>query len=385
VIDDNRIMMCLAGLSYRGFWRMGWGEAHVRAIASGISQGLEELGLTYWQIVWGPACFRPPLGWFDDQVMLVMHDGHSAPERYAVVIRGTNPISLSDWIFGDLLADPPVPWPFDRTAHLTPSTALGLAVLLVQGAEAQSALSRVRLLLDGASLEKAEARARDLHATIRSVKMHRSGFAPIISLLSRLKRRGNAGAWIAKALRNEIRTSARMAGAHKDLIGYLREAVRSSSGNIEVIVTGHSKGGALAAALTAWLGQTRADGPEQERWDPDRRASLRCFAFAGPTAGDDSFNNLLLRSLNAGDFRRIWNRFDIVPHAFGWNDLEEIRTMYDAELIAPLVEALRESVRNDGYSQVGPGLPLPDDPKSPSSKLSLLKAVDNHMEAYLRT
>jgi hypothetical protein len=175
-----------------------------------------------------------------------------------------------------------------------------------------------------------------------------------------------------------------MVGAHKDLIGYLREAVRTASGNIEITVTGHSKGGALAAALAGWLGQTRADGPEEGGWDPDRRARLRCFTFAGPTAGDDSFNNLLLRSLNASDFRRIWNRFDIVPHAFGWNDLEEIRTVYDADLIAPLLEALRESVRNDAYSQVGPGLPFPDDSKPPSPKLSLLKAVDNHMENYLR-
>jgi hypothetical protein len=384
VIDDDRIMMCLAGLSYRGFWRMGWGDVHVRAITSGISLGLESLGLTSWQIVWGPACFRPPLGWFDDQVVVVMHDGHSNPERYAVVIRGTNPISLSDWLFGDLLADPPVPWPFDRTAHLTPSTALGLAVLLAQGAKPDSALARVRLLLDGVDFAKAEARASDLRARIRSVKMHHAGFAPAVTLLSRLKRRGSSGAWIAQALQNEIRTGTRMVGAHKDLIGYLREAVRSSSRNVEVIVAGHSKGGALAAALAGWLGQTRADGPEEARWDPDRRARLRCFTFAGPTAGDGSFNNLLLNSLNAGDFRRIWNRFDIVPHAFGWSDLEEIRTLYDAELIAPLLEALRELVRNDGYSQVGHGLPFPDDPKPASAKLSLLKAVDNHMENYLR-
>jgi hypothetical protein len=382
-IDDDRTMMCLAGLSYRGFWRVGWGDAHVREIATGISQGLEDLELTNWKIVWGPACYRPPLGWFDDVVMYVVHDSSTNPARYVIVIRGTNPISLSDWILGDLLTNPPVPWPFDRAAHITPSTAQGLAVLLALGAEPQLALRRVRPLLDGVDFAKAEDSAASVLGRYRRLRLHHTGLRPVMSVFSALRRRGNSSAWVGGTLRNEIQAGQTMAGAQMDLIGYLKEAVRTT-GNLEIVVTGHSKGGALAAALTAWLAQSRADGPNEGNWDPESKVRLRCLTFAGPTPGDDRFNNLLLQKLGPGDFRRIWNRWDIVPHAFGWNDLEAIRTIYDAVLIEPLLEKLREAIRNDDYSQIGPGLPFPEDPNPPSQKLSLLNAVDNHMENYLK-
>ena len=114
-----------------------------------------------WQIVWGPACFRPPLGWFDDQVIYVMRDPTFKPVRFVIVIRGTNPISLSDWIFGDLLAHPPTAWPFNRTAHLTPSTAIGLSILLSLGAEPSVALRRIECLVDTAALEKVDAAASE--------------------------------------------------------------------------------------------------------------------------------------------------------------------------------------------------------------------------------
>jgi hypothetical protein len=209
------------------------------------------------------------------------------------------------------------------------------------------------------------------------------GVRPVMGVFSALHRRGNSSAWVGRTLRGEIQSGQTMAGAQMDLIGYLKEAVRTA-GNLEIVVTGHSKGGALAAALTAWLAQSRVDDSIEGNWDPEKRVRLRCFTFAGPTPGDDRFNNLLLAGLNAGDFRRTWNRWDIVPHAFGWNDLEEIRTIYDAKLIEPLLEMLREAIRSDAYAQIGPGLPFPEDPNPPSPKLSLLSAVDNHMENYLK-
>jgi len=96
-------------------------------------------------------------------------------------------------------------------------------------------------------------------------------------------------------------------------------------------VTGHSKGGALAAAFTAWLAETRCDNPHEENWDPHRKARLRCFTFAAPTPGDRTFADILLQRLKnpAEDFRRTWNRCDIVPHAYSFGDLEEISKIYD--------------------------------------------------------
>jgi hypothetical protein len=383
IVDDDRLMMELAGIVYRGFWRIGQGDRHARHIADGISRGLRDLKLGSWRVVWGPACFRPPLGRFDDQVIVVLHDSNSNPERFVVTIRGTNPISLSDWIFGDLLADPPIAWPFDANAHLTSSTAMGLAVLLSLGAEPRAAQSRIQSMLGGVDLEKAAANASSIRDKASGANFHRSRLRIAVKLLSALNRRGRIATWTTRMLRNEARTGSTMSGARKDLMGYLREVVASNAGKVEVVVTGHSKGGSLAAALTAWLAQTRSDGPQEQQWDPERKVRLRCFTFAGPTPGDEGFNNFLLRSIEPENFRRIWNRWDIVPHAFNSKDLEEIRNIYRAELIAPLLERLRATVERDGYSQIGTGLPFPEDATPPSPKFALLDAVDNHMDKYL--
>src|SRR2546425_9170344 len=105
--SEDRLMLCLAGLSYRGFWRRS--ITREEAVRLGIEKGLRDLGLKDWKIKWGPKCFRPPAGWFDDEVLYVAQDAACDHERYVIAIRGTNPISLSDWLFGDLLPRPTAP------------------------------------------------------------------------------------------------------------------------------------------------------------------------------------------------------------------------------------------------------------------------------------
>jgi hypothetical protein len=62
-----------------------------------------------WDIVWGPASFRSTLSLFDDAAMYVARS-RAQPSRFVVAIRGTNPLSLFDWVFGDLLTRRPAPW-----------------------------------------------------------------------------------------------------------------------------------------------------------------------------------------------------------------------------------------------------------------------------------
>jgi hypothetical protein len=375
-IDDDRLMMYLAGLSYRGFWRVDRGSAHAGAIANEVGRGLKDAGLASWDIVWGPACFRPPFAVFDDVVMYVLHNRISNPERYVIAIRGTNPISLTDWIFGDLLADPPIPWPFGTGANVTPSTAFGLAILLGLGAKPEIAAARTQRLINGIDVAKAKARASVAH---RAASRWDPGHLLVRAAFA-FNRRGRISIFKNRGRRPNKKIDTAMAGVRKDLIAYLRDA--AVSGNIEITVTGHSKGGALAAALAAWLSQTRTD--RDDAWDPEGKARLRCVTFAGPTPGNETFNTLLLQSLEPGDFRRCWNRYDIVPHAFGWNDLEEIREIYNAKLISGVLEALRNTVKPAGYSQIGPGIPFPELTDLPSQKLSVTDAIDNHMQEYLQ-
>src|SRR5258706_458728 len=55
---------------------------------------------------------------------------HRARARYVVAIRGTNPVSAFDWLFGDFWACQVMQWPFTtEPAAVSLSSALGLAVL----------------------------------------------------------------------------------------------------------------------------------------------------------------------------------------------------------------------------------------------------------------
>src|SRR5262249_52566520 len=65
----------------------------------------------------------------DDELLYVARS-RTAPRRYAVAIRGTNPGSAFDWVFGDLWAGRQTAWPYgDGSARISLSTALGLATL----------------------------------------------------------------------------------------------------------------------------------------------------------------------------------------------------------------------------------------------------------------
>jgi hypothetical protein len=111
---------------------------------------------------------------------------------------------------------------------------------------------------------------------------------------------------------------------------FLRDQTASARGNLDIYVTGHSKGGALCMALAAWLVDTQ--GTESvtpaDQWDPERVATVQAYAFAGPTPGNGAF----ARHVDAilGDrCHRTFNRLDLVPHAFATRDLEMIPGLYD--------------------------------------------------------
>src|SRR5262249_37844873 len=82
---------------------------------------------------WGPATFRARTSLIDDAMMYVAkrEDSSSGPARYAIAIRGTNPISLFDWVFGDFWVSLETNWgPIaDVQPKLSASTALGLAII----------------------------------------------------------------------------------------------------------------------------------------------------------------------------------------------------------------------------------------------------------------
>ncbi|MGZ3871488.1 MAG: lipase family protein [Mucilaginibacter sp.] len=76
-----------------------------------------------------------------------------------------------------------------------------------------------------------------------------------------------------------------------------------------LIVTGHSLGGALSPALALYLHD------QQGTWDPKKYAQIYCMSTAGATPGDGDFATYY-NSILQPNTERIWNRLDVVPHAW---------------------------------------------------------------------
>jgi hypothetical protein len=161
-------------------------------------------------------------------------------------------------------------------------------------------------------------------------------------------------------------------------------------GPLDVTVTGHSLGGALAPALALWLN----DSPD--RWDKAGLGRLSCVAFAGPTPGNGDFASYYASTPLGARTTRIHNSLDVVPHAWSAPGLAEVPDLYNPPIKPdPLVKGLARlarviSARGD-YSHV-----LPDAPafsgavNTPAGLLTLLtpfqhfiaELVYQHVEAY---
>lgn len=171
-----------------------------------------------------------------------------------------------------------------------------------------------------------------------------------------------------------------------------------SSTPITVTVTGHSLGGVLSPTLALFLRETQGIFAG---WDPDKNATVTTLAFAGPTAGNQSFatyfNTQLphakLPSKKAASFRYA-NSLDIVPYA--WNDLEALKTLYvpnipESSIIDDLVEAAENASQNGDYTQIAPSDPPWTGtfrsenfkPYYPPSVNYLNQALAQHVDAYL--
>lgn len=86
-----------------------------------------------------------------------------------------------------------------------------------------------------------------------------------------------------------------------------------------ITVTGHSLGGALSPAYALYL-----------KNNMPQTTTILCLAVAGATPGDEAFVNYYT-SLLGNTTERVWNSFDVVPHAFqvnGTNMVGEIPKLY---------------------------------------------------------
>src|SRR5262249_11071035 len=168
-----------------------------------------------------------------------------------------------------------------------------------------------------------------------------------------------------------------------DLLTFLATEAAASGEPLEVIVTGHSKGGALAPTLALWLREALDSGDPEERWDPSGRARVRCHAFAAPTPGHAGFADRIDRVLGA-DHRHLRNANDIVTHAWQSDELAQIPALYGARS-APFARLLADVIAHVGplnYRQARSGVSTFAGAID-SSRMFAAEFIYQHMDAYL--
>ena len=394
--DTVRTMLTLAAITYRGVYLAlpePLKRARLRALMDECMARFSAVR-DKWKIVWGPAGFSAVSPGLDDALIYVAQSTETSG-TVAIAIRGTNPVSLTDWVFGDLMITHQVPWLYGDPAAtqgsmISASTALGLSILqdlrwneidtaaAPAGTAAPAAgqtsstlfgapkpwfqawidLVKSRLISEpsGPILGNLEARLEALEG---------GGSNPLALL-----RRGTAEVGLDKgtSLKDFLRTHA------------------ASYGKPDVYVSGHSKGGALSSTLALWLADTQ--GPQNdstEEWDRERKTAIHCFSFAGPTAGNGAFATHSDATLQ--DCQRVWNVCDVVPHAFVPDELTTLSTLYELgglekELVDGLTKRVADMVRPLSYRQIcGSGTELNCELLA---NLSFsLQAIHQHLDSYL--
>lgn len=409
-------MLTLALASYRGFSKAHLGGSVAGLVDDAFLASLEPLG-GRWKLAWGPVAHRPRFGLLDDAMMFVARDVSregDGPARLAVVIRGTNPVSTPDWILGDLWAAHTAPWRGGAEGErVSLSTSLGLSIL--QGLRGEPAeggrglfsaavKAGVNALLEPLS-EGLAAPLRQLRAGVRSLAATVVP-APTLDAAARAEallaaRASGAFASIGAAVERASALAERevtfdlyrfledgerlraQAAEGEDVATFLR-AQTDAGRPVEVWVTGHSKGAALAVAAARWLVDTQG---RPDQWDPDGVAEVHCAAFAGPTAGNGVFAAGVDRAL-AGRLRHVVNDRDLVTRGWDHAALAGAASIFAPAIAMPgalarLADAVAGEVKANDYRHVDVSASRFAGDIDPKAGGFLEQVLHQHLEAYI--
>jgi len=122
-----------------------------------------------------------------------------------------------------------------------------------------------------------------------------------------------------------------------------------------VMVTGHSLGGALSPAFALYLNDTLS------QWSTGAAPVISCLAAAGATPGDQAFSDHYGQQLGATT-TRVWNANDVVPHGFEQDMLNQIKTIFEPQVATPIevkgaIDFIKIITIDKGYTQLMPAVP----------------------------
>jgi hypothetical protein len=375
-------MLTLAGLAYRGFLDLLRGGAHTEAVRRALLDGLHSLPPVRdeWSLVWGPATSRSGPDAFDSAAMYVVQHRRE-PARYVVAIRGTNPVAASDWLFGDFWVSTTVPWPYARAADqvaVSASTALGLSKLQTMRSR------RVAPSVPAPTARPAPARdALDVQVADIAAGWRRFVEQPSAWLDDRVVDRLRTAVTLPWM---DLRPRPRAPAADEaslDLLGFLAAEALGHGQPLDVTVTGHSKGGALASTVALWLTDALTSADATEHWAGRRGARVSCYAFAAPTAGNAGFAHRIDRLL-ARHHHHLRNTNDVVTHAWQVDELAQIPDLYAPRrtVLERLIPLIASRVGDLDYRHPRTGVTAFAGALDPARPFAA-EFIHQHLEAYL--
>ncbi|MDQ3813758.1 MAG: lipase family protein [Armatimonadota bacterium] len=169
------------------------------------------------------------------------------------------------------------------------------------------------------------------------------------------------------------------AGPDMSLLQFLMDAALHAPGDIDIFVTGHSLGGALASVLAAWLSY------ETAQWGHlPGKVNVKTYTFAAPSAGNSNFATYYDNLFGANAWR-VYNKLDAVPNA--WQTLNVITTYYTPQPLCPLVfkgliDLAADFTGSDQYTQPTNARELPGE-VNPAHNTNFVDQVeDQHSYDY---
>ncbi len=147
-----------------------------------------------------------------------------------------------------------------------------------------------------------------------------------------------------------------------------------------IIVSGHSLGGALSPTYALYLADTLS------QWSQEENVQISVMALAGATPGDAAFSNYYTSRLGATT-NRVWNQFDVVPHGFEADMLKKVKSIYDGTFHTPgyislVIDGLVLATANKHYTQLMPETPGFSIPIWQKTSGFLDAALCNHICCY---